>query len=272
MTNRSRPSLTARMVAKERARLSSSRPSRGDAEAEARLYATLNRWYVPPTMVGPGGMTARTRFFDDQVVAALDRGVRQGVILGAGYDGRALRFGGVGCCWIEVDRPITQADKRRRLRLAGVRADEISFVAVDLLDPDFAQKLAGGGHDPAKPTIWLCEGVLSYLTTAQIEQLCGAVRAISAPESMLALNALVDWRHTWHDRISSRLADLFLAAAGEPRGDRLGPHQMENILQRTGWSVAADGERSPVRGDGTVMETMAAVAGGLGDGVGVQIG
>lgn len=260
MTKTSRPSLTARMVAKERAGLSSSRPSRGDAEAEARLYATLDRWYVPPTMVGPGGMAARTRFFDDQVIAALDRGVRQGVILGAGYDGRALRFGGAGCRWIEVDRPVTQADKRRRLGLAGARSDEISFVAADLLDADLSQKLTAGGHDPAQPTIWLCEGVLSYLTAAQIEQLCRAVMAISAPESTLALNALVEARHTWHDWISSRLADLFLGAVGEPRGDRLHPGQMEDILQHTGWSVAAGGERGPVRGDGTVMMTIAAVA------------
>lgn len=260
MTKTSRPSLTARMVAKERARLSSSRPSRGDAEAEARLYTTLDRWYVPPTMVGPGGMAARTRFFDDQVVAALDRGVRQAVILGAGYDGRALRFGGAGCLWIEVDRPITQADKRRRLGMAGAHADEISFVAADLLDPDLGQKLAGGGHDPAQPTIWLCEGVLSYLKAAQTEQLCRTARAISAPGSILALNALVDWRNTWHDRVSSRLVDLFLGAVGEPRGDRLRPGQTEDILQRTGWPVVADGERGPVRGDGTVMVTMAAVA------------
>lgn len=247
------------MVARERARLSHARPSRGDAEAEARLYATLDGWYVPPTMMGPGGMAARTRFFDEQVVAALDRGVRQAVILGAGYDGRPLRFGGVGCRWIEVDRPVTQADKRRRLGMAGAQTDEVSFVAADLLDADLGEELAGGGHDPAQPTVWLCEGVFSYLMAAQIEQLCGAVRAMSAPGSVLAFNALVGWRHRWHDRVGSRLADLFLVVVGEPRGDRLRPGQMEDILQRSGWSIAGGTDSSPVRGDGTVMVAMAAV-------------
>ena len=76
---------------------------------------------------GTGGqgasLIARTRFFDDRVLAALSAGIRQVVILGAGYDDRALRFRSPGVRFFELDHPATQADKARRLRAmkAGVR-------------------------------------------------------------------------------------------------------------------------------------------------------
>ena len=60
-------------------------------------------------------LAARTRFFDEQVLAALDRGIRQVVIAGAGYDDRALRFRSPGVRYFELDHPATQADKRRLL-------------------------------------------------------------------------------------------------------------------------------------------------------------
>jgi len=57
---------------------------------------------------------ARTAFFDRVVVSAIDRGVAQVVIGGAGYDGRAFRYAKPGVRWFEVDHPATQADKRAR--------------------------------------------------------------------------------------------------------------------------------------------------------------
>jgi O-methyltransferase involved in polyketide biosynthesis len=62
------------------------------------------------------------------VVDAIDRGVKQVVILGAGYDGRALRFRTPGVRFFEVDHPATQIDKLRRLAALGVSVAGISFV------------------------------------------------------------------------------------------------------------------------------------------------
>jgi hypothetical protein len=51
-------------------------------------------------------MRTRTEFVDAETANALSKGIDQIVILGAGYDGRALRFG-PSARWIEVDRPLT---------------------------------------------------------------------------------------------------------------------------------------------------------------------
>ncbi len=65
-------------------------------------------------------MAERTRFVDNEVAGALGRGVDQVVLVGAGYDGRPLRFAGETTTWFEVDRPATQADKQRRLAALGL--------------------------------------------------------------------------------------------------------------------------------------------------------
>src|SRR5580658_7908589 len=109
-----RPSVTARWVAAHRSRLGRTRPSTpgGDAEGELALDRAVAGVFALP--VGqPTGMAERTRFVDNEVAHALGQGVEQIVLLGAGYDGRALRFGGGRGAWFEVDLPRTQADKRR---------------------------------------------------------------------------------------------------------------------------------------------------------------
>src|SRR5690606_12017813 len=60
-------------------------------------------------------MALRTAAIDDAVRAAVASGVRQLVILGAGYDGRAWRMPELhGMHVFEVDHPATQRDKRER--------------------------------------------------------------------------------------------------------------------------------------------------------------
>src|SRR6185436_20959758 len=64
---------------------------------------------------------ARTRHFDEALLAALRDGVEQVVILGAGYDSRAFRFADElsGITVFEVDHPGTQARKRAILEAGG---------------------------------------------------------------------------------------------------------------------------------------------------------
>jgi methyltransferase (TIGR00027 family) len=53
------------------------------------------------------GLAARTLFFDGFVASALDDGVRQVIIVAAGYDSRAWRLARPGVTFFEVDQPAT---------------------------------------------------------------------------------------------------------------------------------------------------------------------
>src|SRR4051794_26490410 len=62
-------------------------------------------------------MQVRTRVIDDMLRAFVADGGRQVLLLGAGYDSRARRFGDElrGVTFFEVDHPATQEHKRRVL-------------------------------------------------------------------------------------------------------------------------------------------------------------
>jgi methyltransferase (TIGR00027 family) len=195
-------------------------------------------------------MAARTKFFDDETVAALARGVRQVVIVGAGYDGRALRFRSPGVRWIEVDHPATQPDKQARLRRLGVSVDHITFAAVDLTTDDLASALANAGHDATGPTLFICEGLLAYLPPQTARQLCKTLRRRAHPESVLAVNFRVA-PATDPARGSLRAAvDGLLSVIGERRLNDFGPGDGESMVEATGWSIARREASSPSRLDG----------------------
>ncbi|MPZ80238.1 MAG: hypothetical protein GEV28_07515 [Actinophytocola sp.] len=87
-------SWTARRVAAQRLEFRRVPADHGRPEDEQRLQADV----AEGVERGDFGMTrylaARTAFVDRSVVRALDAGTPQALILGAGYDGRSLRYGG----------------------------------------------------------------------------------------------------------------------------------------------------------------------------------
>jgi methyltransferase (TIGR00027 family) len=136
-------------------------------------------------------LVERTRFFDQQVLAAIAAGIGQVVILGAGYDDRALRFASPGVRFFEVDQRQTQADKRRRLERLGADFETVVLVAADFRSDDAATALAGAGHDATARSLFICEGLLIYLDEATNVSLLAALRERAAPRSRLAASLAV---------------------------------------------------------------------------------
>jgi methyltransferase (TIGR00027 family) len=190
------PSLTARGVAVARSRVTRPSWAPGDPEADERLTASLIEGLEDAGLTGSprprgdfaGYIEARTRFFDTAVVDALERGVRQIVILGAGYDGRALRYRTPGVRFFEVDHPATQSDKRQRLQHIDVSMEGISFVAADLTEEGLATALADAGFDTEQPSQFLCEGLLRFLPERWFRELFIVTAACAAPTSELAVS------------------------------------------------------------------------------------
>jgi O-methyltransferase involved in polyketide biosynthesis len=66
------------------------------------------------------------------------------VVVGAGYDGRAIRFASPGVRFFEVDHPATQLDKRARLASVGVVLPDVVFLPIDLLQDNLRSALRAG--------------------------------------------------------------------------------------------------------------------------------
>jgi methyltransferase (TIGR00027 family) len=111
-------------------------------------------------------IAVRTRFAEDAIAAAVQRGVTQIVVLGAGLDTFAYRspFGDKVRIF-EVDHPATQAWKRERLVAAQISIPNfLTFAPVDFERQTLATGLSSAGFDPARQTFFTWLGVVPYLT------------------------------------------------------------------------------------------------------------
>jgi methyltransferase (TIGR00027 family) len=250
----SKPSVTARHVAIVRAGLERPEIQTGDARAEARLYEQLGRSWLPRTADGTRRVQFRTAFFDGEALGAIKRGMTQIVIIAAGYDGRALRFATPGVRWFEVDHPTTQADKRRRLSEADIEAGHISFVALDLTSDDLVGALRDAGLDSSKPSLFIVEGIIGYLSPAVTVRLLSALRELAPEGSRLAATFPIFPRDRRLSRtIRLRVRSKVVALAGEPWLARFEPDEPDAILRETGWVVAESLKRigHPARFEGS---------------------
>jgi methyltransferase (TIGR00027 family) len=240
-----RPSLTARWVAAHRARLEGTRPSTptGDVRGERALYRDVRGVFAAVPAGWPAGLAQRTAFVDNEVADAIGRGVEQVVIVGAGYDGRALRFSG-RTRWLEVDRPATQADKRRRLTALGLEPAGVTYAVADLNAGRLDAALDEAGHRADAPSLFLCEGLFPSLTLGAIASVCETLRD-RAPDGSVLVSTYLVVPETGRGGEALRAgADGLLRLAGEVRRSRFLPGDAEKLMVVTGWRVARS-QRGP---------------------------
>lgn len=112
-----------------------------------------------------GAQVCRTRCIDDAVGAALSHGIDQLAILGAGLDTRPYRLPGMERVRVfEVDLPRVQADKKNKIQqYFGLLPRYVTFVPIDFAAQSLDTALVGAGFDPARPAVFIWEGVTQYL-------------------------------------------------------------------------------------------------------------
>lgn len=254
------PSRTARRVASYRLRFDRVAAPYGDPSSDDRLAADVagaERFEPSPAM--DRYLRARTRFFDRVVVGAIERGVTQLVSIGAGYDGRSLRYRAPGVRWFEVDHPATSTDKADRLQRLGIDTAGTAFVRHDLADEGLGPALAAAGYEPAVSGQFLCEGVVVYLERSVFELVLREVRSIAAPGSVFALSLSVQGADPgFRARFRRVVGEL-----GEPvRSAPLSAEEETTLLDATGWRRDPTGD--PARSAGLTLLSPAPQLGALG--------
>jgi methyltransferase (TIGR00027 family) len=199
----------------------------GTAFASARLARLVERaesgglrWLA--TVPGIGHwvlyLQVRTRVLDDEVRRFVGAGGRQLVILGAGYDCRALRLPELADAAVfEIDHPATQRHKRATLDRIGVESPA-RYVTWDFERRPMAElpgELVAHGHDPARPTLTLWEGVTMYLTEPAIDATLEAVRGYSPAGSRIAMTYFNRSRIE-RPSLATRAIKAVVGAVGEP--------------------------------------------------------
>jgi methyltransferase (TIGR00027 family) len=119
-----------------------------------------------------GFVVSRTRYIDDYLQHCIEDGMKQLVILGAGYDSRAYRFdrlkGEVKV--FEVDHQSTQRLKiNRLLKVLNKLPKYVIYVAIDFDRENLADKLLESEYDRNLKTLFIWEGVTAYLTSQAVD-------------------------------------------------------------------------------------------------------
>ncbi len=205
--------------------------------------ATAVGWALRLPLIRPWilYMQVRTRILDDVVRAFARAGGRQIVLLGAGYDCRALRLAPElgGAAVYEVDHPATQGHKREVLAADGSAARYVTWDFERRPMAELPAALAAAGHDAAAPTLTLWEGVTMYLTEAAIEASVAAIAAYSAPGSSLGVTYFTR-AEVERPSLVTRLTAGVVQRAGEPWRFGWDPAALPAWLAARGFALDRD--------------------------------
>jgi methyltransferase (TIGR00027 family) len=152
----------------------------GEDERDVFQFATAH----PQAGIGRLFTAARSRIAEDALSAAVEKGIRQVVILGAGLDTLALRNPhGAKVHIYEVDHPATQAGKRQRLAQTQIALPPwLVFVPADFERDDLGTALAGAGFQQNAPAFFTWLGVVPYLTQQAVGTMLDYIASIRNSE------------------------------------------------------------------------------------------
>jgi methyltransferase (TIGR00027 family) len=126
----------------------------------------------------------RTRYFDEALLRACAKGLRQVAVLAAGMDARAYRLAWPeGVRLFEIDQREIIDAKARTLATAKPTCARVA-VAANLAE-DWPTLIEAQGFDRGMPTVWLVEGLLQYLDSSAVDSLLARLDALSSSGSVL---------------------------------------------------------------------------------------
>ncbi|MFD3742162.1 MULTISPECIES: SAM-dependent methyltransferase [unclassified Streptomyces] len=179
----------------------------------------------------------RQRYFEDLVALAVDAGVRQVVLLGAGYDTTALRYTGPDTVrFFEVDHPATQTAKLEALAAADLTSPVTSVPLDFTAGASLRAELTAHGFDVDTPCVvgWL--GVTFFLPPEACRATLADLADTVAPGSLLLFDymdeAVVEGTSPYEGALEMARQ---VAEQGEPYINGLTPHSAAATVRDAGF-------------------------------------
>jgi methyltransferase (TIGR00027 family) len=197
--------------------------------------ANIERYQSGPARALRSHVVLRSRFAEDALRAAVERGVAQYVLLGAGLDTFAYRqrVWAHGLRIVEVDHPSSQADKRRLLASANIAIPaNVRYADIDFEHETLADGLRRCGVDFAQKTFFSWLGVTMYLTRDAIDAVLATLGAFPVGSQVVLTFA----QPPGPDDQGARFIAERAAAAGEPWISYFAPAEIESVLREHGFA------------------------------------
>jgi methyltransferase (TIGR00027 family) len=181
-------------------------------------------------------MAARSRYAEDELARAVEVGVTQYVILGAGLDTFAYRNPHPGLRVFEIDHPATQAWKREQLQETEIPIPpSLTFVPVDFERQTLADALAHSGLNANAPAYFSWLGVTPYLTREACMTTLSVIAKMPAGSGVVFDFAIDPALLNAGQRQALAALSKRVAAAGEPFQLFFDPAKLQADLKSLGF-------------------------------------
>ena len=187
-------------------------------------------------------IVARSRFAEECLAHAVDRGARQVVVLGAGLDTFGLRnpYAAKGVRVFEVDRPATQRWKRECLEKANLPIPSwLTLVTVDFERESLLDRLKAVGFEDDRPAFFTWLGVVPYLSRDAVLATLSLIAHIPDAEVVFEYGrppaAYPPERRAGYEAMIARAA-----AIGEPWLSFFDPGDLAHQLSLLGFNAVED--------------------------------
>lgn len=181
----------------------------------------------------------RAAYTEQSLKIAALAGVKQYVILGAGLDTFSFRekeFLSTHKVF-EVDHPLTQADKKRRIARAEWEIPQnLAFVPADFTKDSLTDSLIAADFDKTAKSFFSWLGVTYYLTPRQIDKTLGELSNLCAEGSTLVFDYPDEnFFTTAEKRVQNTV--MMAKAGGEPMKSSFSYQELEKLLKRHGFLI-----------------------------------
>ena len=188
-------------------------------------------------------LITRTKHFDAVLLKEIKAGVKQVVVLGAGYDTRAFRFASQlkNVSMFELDFPGTQLYKKERLSITGNSVPAaVTYIPLDFNRESFNEALVRSGFLPGLKTLFLWEGVSYYLPQPVVEQVLQFVGTCAPGSSILFDYSVRSFINGDHSTYGSKKMAGWLKRIKEPFLFGINPDEAPGFLNTCGLQLASD--------------------------------
>ncbi len=203
-----------------------------------KMTADHERLARPGLIKARSLIVMRSRYAEDELTAAIDRGVGQYVILGAGLDTSPYRDGHPAndIQIFEVDHPDTQCWKLEKLNEAGIQAPEnVRYVAVNFESDSLTERLSAGGFNNDEPAFFSWLGVTYYLHQEAILDIFRYVAQLPSPSQLVFDFVMGDAELSDTEREAMKVIVAYVKEYDEPWLSRFEPSELRQMLNDSGF-------------------------------------
>ncbi|WP_130802091.1 class I SAM-dependent methyltransferase [Acinetobacter ihumii] len=188
-------------------------------------------------------VVGRSRYAEDHLKQAIQKGIDQYVLVGAGLDSFALRLAQQypALKIFEIDHPDTQRLKIQKLKQLDNIPANVEFVAIDFEKEALGEVLARSGYAQDRPAFYSWLGTTHYL---QPETTLGTLKSIAdftAAQSEVVLDYSIDFNGLHGiEKIGAQLVAQFTQILREPLMGQFNSAHLHQQVRHMGFEVLED--------------------------------